>query len=165
MDCQYAWKKVLSPDFSTPFAYVFYPIKNSKDAKEGNLSVDEVGVKAIDKKTLIIGNGDIKSREEALQRIKETGCDGVMVARGAFGNPWLFRLDNYQPALTERLTVMLEHAQLYEKLFSGKKNFVTMRKNFKAYANGFEGAHELRAKLMETQNAEEVKDITSSFLG
>ena len=64
-------------------------------------------------KTLIIGNGDVKSREEALARIKETGCDGVMVARGAFGNPWFFRRDNYQPDIKERLTVMLETTPLF----------------------------------------------------
>ncbi len=53
-DFEYAWKKVLSPDFSTPFAYVFYPIKNGREAKEGKLPVDSVGVKAIDEKTLVI---------------------------------------------------------------------------------------------------------------
>ena len=79
-------------------------------------------------RTLIIGNGDIKSREEGLQRIKETGCDGVMVGRGAFGNPWLFRADNHQPSIEERLGIMLEHAELYEKMYKGIKSFVAMRK-------------------------------------
>jgi oligopeptide transport system substrate-binding protein len=53
-DFEYAWKKVLSPDFSTPFAYVFYPIKNAKAAKKGEISLDEVGVKALDEKTLVV---------------------------------------------------------------------------------------------------------------
>ncbi|HYV33642.1 MAG TPA: tRNA-dihydrouridine synthase family protein, partial [Candidatus Limnocylindria bacterium] len=64
--------------------------------------------------TLILGNGDIQSREEGLARITETGCDGVMVGRGAFGNPWFFRTDNYKPRIKERLSVMLEHASLFE---------------------------------------------------
>ncbi|WP_194847973.1 peptide ABC transporter substrate-binding protein [Candidatus Neptunochlamydia vexilliferae] len=53
-DFEYAWKKVLSPNFSTPFAYVFYPIKNGKAAKEGDLPIEEVGVKALDDKTLVV---------------------------------------------------------------------------------------------------------------
>lgn len=114
--------------------------------------------------TLIIGNGDVKSRAEGLLRIQETGCDGVMIARGAFGYPWLFRTDNYAPSIKERLTVMLEHAQLFQDKLGGLKSFFIMRKHFKAYASGFDGAHELRAKLMETKNLEETKIIVEDFL-
>ena len=51
-DFEYAWKKVLSPGFVTPFAYVFYPIKNGKKAKEGKVEIEEVGIEAIDERTL-----------------------------------------------------------------------------------------------------------------
>lgn len=51
-DFEYAWKKTLSPDFKTPFAYLFYPIKNAKPAKEGILSSDAIGIKALDELTL-----------------------------------------------------------------------------------------------------------------
>lgn len=51
-DFEYAWKKVLSPDFKTAFAYFFYPIKNAKEAKEGKCSVDDVGIEVIDDQTL-----------------------------------------------------------------------------------------------------------------
>lgn len=113
---------------------------------------------------LIIGNGDIKSREEGMTRILESKVDGVMVGRGAFGNPWFFRADGYQPNLKERLAVMLEHAQGFEKEFSGIKSFFIMRKHFKAYCSGFPGASELRVKLMEAQNLVETKMIVESFL-
>lgn len=53
-DFEYTWKKILSPKFSTPFAYFFYPIKNAKAAKEGKLPIDVVGVRAIDDETLVI---------------------------------------------------------------------------------------------------------------
>ena len=53
-DFEYAWKKILSPDFSTPFAYFFYPIKQAKMAKEGHVSIDQVGLKAIDDRTLVV---------------------------------------------------------------------------------------------------------------
>ncbi len=124
----------------------------------------ELGVRNWETRTLIIGNGDIKSREEGLQRIKETGCDGVMIARGAFGNPWLFRPDNYQPSIKERLLTMLEHAELFEKELGEHKPFVIMRKHFKAYASGFDGAAELRAKLMETKSLDNVKTIVNEYL-
>jgi oligopeptide transport system substrate-binding protein len=53
-DFEYAWKKILSPSFKTPFAYLFYPIKNAKLAKEGEVSGDNVGIKALDELTLKI---------------------------------------------------------------------------------------------------------------
>lgn len=114
--------------------------------------------------TIILGNGDVKSREEGWQRIKETGADGVMIARGAFGNPWLFRNDGYSPDIKERFRVMLEHAELFEKIFLGQKNFVIMRKHFKAYCSGFPGAAELRAKLMETKSLEDTKQVVEEYL-
>lgn len=116
-----------------------------------------------DKKTLIIGNGDIRSKEEGLERIKETGCDGVMIGRGAFGNPWLFRQDNYKPTLQDRLKVLLEHAQLFSDTFKEQKSFFVMRKNFKAYASGFDGASELRQKLMSVNNFNEAVIVIEKF--
>lgn len=115
-------------------------------------------------RTLIIGNGDIKSRQEGLDRIAQTGCDGVMVGRGAFGNPWFFRANNHQPTILERLTAMLEHAQLFNEKLGREKSFFIMRKHFKAYASGFDGAHLLRARLMETKNLEETEAIVKEFL-
>lgn len=53
-DFEYAWKKILSPGFMTPFAYVFYPIKNGKGAKEGTIPVEEVGISAVDERTLVV---------------------------------------------------------------------------------------------------------------
>ncbi|MCB1071702.1 MAG: peptide ABC transporter substrate-binding protein [Chlamydiia bacterium] len=53
-DFEYAWKKILSPGFMTPFAYVFYPIKNARRAKEGKSRIDEVGILVVDEKTLVV---------------------------------------------------------------------------------------------------------------
>ncbi len=116
-------------------------------------------------RTLIIGNGDIKSRAEGLARVAETGCDGVMIGRGAFGHPWIFRQDDHEPTIKERLSVMLEHASLFEKEFSGIKSFYIMRKHFKAYASGFPDSNELRVKLMLAKDLTETKNIVEEFLG
>jgi len=112
---------------------------------------------------LIIGNGDVIDLKDARKKIKETGCDGVMIGRGIFGNPWLF--GNKKPKkIREKLEVMTEHVNLFQKKLGKHKNFAIMKKHFKAYANGFVGAKELRIKLMETNNAKEVKKVVKDFL-
>lgn len=113
-------------------------------------------------KTLIFGNGDVKNLGEARKRVEETGCDGVMIGRGIFGNPWLF--SEYVPSTEEKLIVMVEHTKLFEELMTGIKSFALMKKHYKAYVNGFDGAKELREKLMNAENASEVEKITKSFL-
>lgn len=114
------------------------------------------------KETLILGNGDILDLEDAEQKVKETGCDGIMLGRAIFGNPWLF--SGKIPTTQEKLRVMVEHSKLFEKMLGGHKNFAIMKKHYKAYANGFDGAKELRVKLMETENAKQVEEIVAKFL-
>ena len=144
-------------------------------------------------KTLIIGNGDVLNLKDAQKKAKETGCDGIMLGRAIFGNPWLFNnlrsgyvskstdiflLKNsscsrqsrsqvflkHIPSLKEKLQVMLEHTKLFEKMLGTHKNFATMKKHYKAYVNGFSGARELRMKLMEAENASQVEKIINDFL-
>ncbi|MBI2109453.1 MAG: tRNA-dihydrouridine synthase [Parcubacteria group bacterium] len=115
-------------------------------------------------KTLILGNGDVLSLEEARQKAKETGADGIMLGKAIFGNPFLFCGNLRSSSVNQRLQVMVEHTKLFDTLLSGVKNFSVMKKHYKAYANGFDGAKELRMKLMETQNADEVENITTHFL-
>ena len=116
----------------------------------------------ISPETLIIGNGDAVDLEDAEQKVKETGCDGVMLGRAIFGNPFLF--SKKIPTLKQKLEVMTEHTKLFEKKLGKYKNFAIMKKHYKAYVNGFDGAKELRMKLMETKNAAEVENITNDFL-
>jgi len=106
--------------------------------------------------TVLLGNGDVESIEDGNKKVEETGCDGVMVGRGIFGNPWFF--SGKEVSKEEKLRVMLEHTRLYTELLPNK-NFSIMRKHYKAYANGFDGAAELRAKLFETKSREEVEKI------
>ncbi|MFA6397671.1 MAG: tRNA-dihydrouridine synthase [Candidatus Paceibacterota bacterium] len=120
----------------------------------------------ISPETLIIGNGDVKDLEDGKQKAKETGCDGIMIGRAVFGNPWVFAEASILKPITinKKLETMVEHAELYEKIFKGKRNFASMRKHYKAYANGFDGAKELRVKLMTTKNAKETRKIVENFL-
>ena len=112
--------------------------------------------------TLIIGNGDVLTIEDAKKKVKETGCDGVMIGRGIFGNPWCF--SGKIPTQEERLTVLVEHTKLFEKLLGDIKSFALMKKHFKAYVSGWDGAKELRMQLMETTNAAEVDKIIKEYL-
>jgi nifR3 family TIM-barrel protein len=114
-------------------------------------------------KTKIIGNGDVVDLEQSRKLAKETGCDGIMIGRGIFGNPWLFSGEK-SPTTKEKFKVMLEHTKLFEKLLSHHKNFAVMKKHFKAYVNGFDGAKELRVELMKTKNSKEVEKIVKEFL-
>jgi tRNA-dihydrouridine synthase len=111
----------------------------------------------MDKNTLIVGNGDVVDTDDARKKCEETGCDGVMIGRGIFGNPFLFANKNTltqkegQVQLSTKLKVMIEHTKLFEKMLGKHKNFAIMKKHYKAYVNGFEGAKELRVKLMEAK--------------
>lgn len=118
----------------------------------------------INKSTLILGNGDVVDLEDAKQKAKETGCDGVMLGRAIFGNPWLFNKTKISPSTKQKLKVLVEHTKIFEKKLGKHKNFVVMKKHFKAYVNGFDGAKELRVKLMETENAKQVEKIVNDFL-
>lgn len=113
--------------------------------------------------TLILGNGDIKNKEDALNKVEGSGCDGYMVGRAILGNPWFF--SNKKPNREEKLKVMMEHAKLYEKLLGDRQNFSIMKKHFKAYASGFNGAKDLRVKLMKTENVGEVEEVVKNVLG
>lgn len=121
-------------------------------------------VKASGKNILVIGNGDVKDMEDGKKKALETGCDGIMIGRGAFGKPWLFNTENFKPTFEQKLNILLEHTKLFEQTLGGIKNFSVMKKHFKAYVNGFDGASELRVKLMEANNYKEVEDIITSFI-
>lgn len=120
--------------------------------------------------TLIFGNGDVMSLLDARKKAEEAGADGVMLGRAIFGNPWLFdnsrELANIHSESTvkERLTVLIKHTKLFEELLGEHKNFAIMKKHFKAYAEGFEGAKELRIKLMEARDANDVEETVQQFL-
>jgi nifR3 family TIM-barrel protein len=125
---------------------------------------DEVQ-KDSEEKTLIFGNGDALSLTDAEAKVRETGADGVMFGRAIFGNPWFFNpeVDVTSLPLQEKFRVMLEHTRAFEKLLPFK-NFALMKKHYKAYVHGFDGAKELRTALMEKENSEEIEKVVNSWL-
>ena len=121
---------------------------------------------AIQPLTLVIGNGDVKSLQDAKQKVSSTGVDGVMIGRGIFDNPYLFSgtITLSEKSPEEKLHLLLEHMRLWQDTWGYTKHLPIHRKFFKVYANGFPGAQELRMQLMETQNPEETEQIVASFL-
>ena len=115
-------------------------------------------------KTLIIGNGDVNDLADAYEKVEMSGADGVMIGRAFFGKPWLLssRL-NLGSEKRFNLSILLEHAKLFDKLLGKHKSFAVMKKHFKAYVSGFPGAKELRVKLMATQNVLEVEKILKTW--
>jgi len=138
-------------------------------------------IKKSGKEVLLIGNGDVKSMKDGKEKALQYGCDGVMIGRGVFGNPWFFQELKYLAdgrfhleggvmskniSIPEKLEALIEHTQVFEKelLKPKHKSFAVMKKHFKAYVNGFDGAKELRVELMETENAKQVEKIINDFL-
>lgn len=121
---------------------------------------DEAGVD-----TLIIGNGDVESMDEARRLVAEHDIDGVMVGRGAFGNPWFFNPEIMRDELSpvKRLSVMVEHAHTFDEKLP-HQHFAIMRKHFKAYTKGLPHANDLRSKLMQTQDSQEVEEIVEKYV-
>jgi len=131
---------------------------------------------AISPETLIIGNGDVKDLDDARQKAAESGADGIMLGRAIFGNPWLFargannpegdsnEIESIRgtPSIQEKLAALLELAREFVQLHPAK-SFHILKKHIKAFVTGFDGAADLRARLMETESADELADIISSY--
>ena len=109
--------------------------------------------------TVIIGNGDVKNYIDVLGKHKKYGVDGIMIGRGIFSNPLVFDKTNKIHTLQENKQVLIKHLDLYKKTKESNKAYGVMKKFFKMYIHGFEGANTLRAKLMETKNVDEAFSI------
>jgi nifR3 family TIM-barrel protein len=122
----------------------------------------------------VVGNGDIKTPHDAVRMQRETGCEGVMIARGSFGQPWIFdqvhdllaglpmRAD---PPVETRFAVALDHARMaadYEPDRRGAA--IEFRKHLGWYVKGLPGSAELRKKLHAVTSLGEVEGIFDEYL-
>lgn len=110
--------------------------------------------------TLIVGNGDVRSRKEAEEKVREYGVDGVMIARGVLEDPWVFGKGmNENRGRQERLGLLKKHLRLWEEAWEGAKSFSNFKKYVKVYIRDFAGAGELRGQLMAARAAKEMLEI------
>jgi len=107
----------------------------------------------------LLGDGDIKNVSDAKEKIKIYGVDGVLIARAAFGNPWIFA--NYIPTFKERKKAMLYHTKLFLK-YRPDLDLRPMRKHLSWYCKGVEGSAKLRDRLMRVVDLRDLKTVLAS---
>ena len=128
--------------------------------------------------TLVLGNGDVESLQDLVARVQETQVHGVLIGRGALGNPWIFRAKEWARAqathrgqspyfpetvpLPERFQVALEHARYFESL-GGATRFAAMRKHLGWYCTGFFKAAEVRSQMFRATNSQDVERILAAI--
>ncbi len=122
----------------------------------------------------VIGNGDIKTAEDAYRMYRETGCDAVMIARGSFGQPWIFTQTRAllegkpmpaTPSVEERFKIALDHARMvqsYEADLIGAA--LEFRKHLGWYVKGLPNSADLRKKLHAVNSFGEVEGIFEEYL-
>ncbi|HSX37013.1 MAG TPA: tRNA-dihydrouridine synthase [Patescibacteria group bacterium] len=109
--------------------------------------------------TLIVGNGDVESRQQGLDLAKKYKLDGIMVGRGMFHDPFLFSKSSPWKHYSDkqRIELYTKHVKLFAKTWeNGERPVHTLNKFCKVYINGFEGAKELRERLMAARSTEEL---------
>ena len=122
----------------------------------------------------VIGNGDIKCAEDAVRMRRQTGCAGVMIARGSFGQPWVFSqaralLDGQPmppaPPVAERFSIALEHARMAEEYEHDPRGAaIEFRKHLGWYCKGLPGSADLRRRLHAVESLREVEGIFADYL-
>ncbi len=140
----------------------------------GSAQWDEIAAVAAALDIPVLGNGDIKTAEDAIRMHRQTGCAGIMIARGSYGQPWIFqqvkdllagRPKRPAPSVAERFAVALHHARMvmaYETDPRGAA--IEFRKHLGWYSKGLHGGAELRKKLYAVTSFEEVEGIFADYL-
>lgn len=141
---------------------------------QGKASWDEIArvVEALE--VPVVGNGDIASAADILRMHRHTGCAAIMVGRGSFGNPWIFR-DGHAllrgqppppaPGAAERFTVALTHAHLAQRLQGdSRKTVIEFRKHLGWYTKGLPASAHLRERLFQVESMVEAEAIFTEYL-
>lgn len=119
----------------------------------------------------VIGNGDIKSPEDAKRMLEETKCDAVMIGRGVLGNPWLIKNTvNYlegkeviDVSIVDRIDMCLKHLSLLDSLKNEKLACLEIRNHISWYFKGIKGANELKNKVYQTTNIHDIILLLNEF--
>ncbi len=119
----------------------------------------------INPRSLIFGNGDVVRPDQLSEYPSRYGVDGVMVGRGIFSNPFIFAGTEFHQLLpAEQVQWAIEHLLEYRRVYHSRRNFEVMKKFFKIYLMHFEGADELRDRIMQTHDYDAAEDVLRSFL-
>lgn len=118
----------------------------------------------------VIGNGDIKCAADAVEMIDRTGCDGVMIGRGALGEPWIFEeiaaaLDGREytpPTIDARLDVCIDHIRDMREQKGEHVGAAEIKKHAALYIKGVRGAANVRDSIMKASTTRDIEDIISA---
>lgn len=121
----------------------------------------------------VIGNGDVKTPEDAKRMLDETLCDAVMVGRGVLGNPWLikniisyFNSNTYElPSKEEKVNMCIKHLEYLKTIKSEKVAVLEIRNHVAWYLKGIEGANVIKDKIYQSLNIRDILTILEKFLG
>jgi nifR3 family TIM-barrel protein len=119
----------------------------------------------------VIGNGDIYSADDAVNMLKITGCDGLMIGRGSLGNPWIFEeisakisgKEYEQPTLEDRLDTCLSHISLIRDQKGEYTAAAEIKKHAALYIKGVRSAASVRDRIMKTSSTEEIENIINQL--
>ncbi|TVP80204.1 MAG: tRNA dihydrouridine synthase DusB [Gemmatimonadales bacterium] len=122
----------------------------------------------------VIGNGDIRSGEDAARMRDETGCDGIMIARGSHGDPWLFQqaraaLDGKpvppDPTVAERFQICMEHARNAQEFEpDSERAIIEFRKHLGWYTKGLPSGRDLRQELFQVETLDDIQERLQAYL-
>jgi len=121
----------------------------------------------------VIGNGDVRTAQDAVDMLRETGCDAVMVGRAAVGNPWIFRECAAAvagepapppPSLRERIEVLRRHVVMLDEFKGERTAVLEIRKHASAYVRGLPGVGALRIALCNCSSRKEFLDLLGAYL-
>lgn len=112
----------------------------------------------------VIGNGDVKTVADISRMRDYTGCDGVMIGRGAIGNPWIFSgRDRDQVSLQERVDLLRRHLALNLEFYGQRGGLILFRKHAARYITGLYGAARLRVPLLTAESVQEFDDLLGQY--
>ncbi|MCG3140864.1 MAG: putative tRNA-dihydrouridine synthase [Anaerolineae bacterium] len=112
----------------------------------------------------VIGNGDVKTVADIARMKEYTGCDAVMIGRGAIGNPWIFSgRDRDQVALAERVALLRRHLALNLEFYGQRGGLILFRKHAARYIAGLYGAAHLRVPLLTAESVQEFDDLLGQY--
>lgn len=142
-------------------------VEQEKNITYGKADLDIIKKVKEAVKIPVIGNGDIVDVSSAKKMFEYTGCDGIMIARGAQGNPWIFKSilegKDYTPTVSERFDVIFKHIAYALEFEDQRQVNMKMRKHIAWYLKGLEGSTKIKDMVNRAPNVDEVKKILKNY--
>ncbi len=139
--------------------------RTKAQAFRGNADWGAIGEVKRAVKIPVLANGDVKTVADIARIKAQTGCDGVMIGRGAIGNPWIFsRRDRDQVPLAEKIALLRKHLALNLQFYGEHTGLILFRKHASRYITGMYGAAEMRLRLLTCNNVEEFDRMVGEIL-